>query len=553
MNYEEAVREVTAAGRPFSLVEAEIRGHAYRVFENAPSSLSSLFLPAQSRGDETFLVYQGERWNFERVTSEISQIAYSLVHTLGITKGDRVAIAMRNLPEWIVIFAAVTSVGAIAVPLNGWWQEAELNYALEDCGTSVAFADGERLERISGPANQLGIKVVSVRSHDDKGGRFTHYASLLSGGDLPAIDILPEDDATILYTSGTTGKPKGAVSSHRALLSAVMAFGARNEVNALVNPPQKISKYPTAFILTVPLFHVTGCVAVMLSAFASGSKLVLMYRWDPEVALQIIESESITHFIGVPTMSWDLMESPSFLQRDTSSLMFMGGGGSPVPPKLIDRIGIASGDAQPSFGYGMTETNSYGPQISGRDSIDHPRSAGKTLPIMSVRILDASGEEADVDEMGEVCFFGTNLFRGYWNKPRETEAVLTNGWLRTGDLGHIDAEGYLYVDDRIKDMVIRGGENVYCVEVEAAIYEHPGVYEAAVFGMAHERLGEEVAAAILTREGSTLTKEELTAFLRSRLAGYKVPTQIYLLDTPLPRGATGKIQKQELKVQLSSM
>lgn len=553
MNYEEAVSEVTAAGKPFSLVDAEIRGQIYRVFENTPPSLASLFLAAQSRGEETFLVYQNERWSFQRVTSEISQIAHSLVHSLGITKGDRVAIAMRNLPEWIVVFAAAISVGAIAVPLNGWWKEAELQYALEDCGASVVFADGERIKRISGPAKDLGIRVVCVSFDDAEGDGLTPYRSLLSKGDLPDTHILPEDDATILYTSGTTGKPKGAVSSHRALLSAVMAFGARNEVNALISPPSQPSKYPTAFILTVPLFHVTGCVAVMLSAFASGSKLVLMYRWDPEIALQIIESERITHFVGVPTMSWDLMESPSFLKSDTSSLMFMGGGGSPVPPKLINRIGGAPGYAQPSFGYGMTETNSYGPQISGRDSLEHPTSAGKTLPIMRVRILDAFGKEAGVDEMGEVCFFGTNLFRGYWNKPRETNAVLDGGWLRTGDLGHIDAQGYLYVDDRIKDMVIRGGENVYCVEVEAAIYEHPGVYEAAVFGVAHERLGEEVAAAILAKEGATLTKEELTTFLRHRLASYKVPTQIYLLEEPLPRGATGKIQKRELKERIASM
>src|SRR5581483_930996 len=339
---------------------------------------------------------------------------------------------------------------------------------------------------------------------------------------------------TILYTSGTTGHPKGAVSTHRAIVQALMGFGCRSAVDRLRNPSDEPAAGPPAFILIVPLFHVTGCVPVMLSCLANGLKLVIMYRWDPERALELIERERVTNFVGVPTQSWDLVSSPSFGDYDTSSLRSVGGGGAPAPPELVRRVASSFAKASPGIGYGMTETNAYGPQNGGADYLAHPTSTGRATPILQIEVRDADGRPLPPGRTGEIWFKGPNLIRGYWNQPEDTAEVLVDGWLRTGDLGHIDDEGFVYVDDRVKDMVLRGGENVYCAEVEAALYEHPAVHEAAVFGVPHERLGEEVAAAVLPRAGMAVTVEELRDHVRARLAPFKVPTVVAIVDSPLP-------------------
>jgi long-chain acyl-CoA synthetase len=378
---------------------------------------------------------------------------------------------------------------------------------------------------------------------------------LVEGAPLPDVDVGPHDDAMILYTSGTTGDPKGAVSTHRAVMSALTAFACRSVVNAVMKGPERSDApkpYPTAFILVVPLFHVTGLVPVMLGAVLGGSKLVMMYKWNPERALELIERERVTTFVGVPTMSWDLLESPDFASRDTSSLVSVGGGGAPAPPELVRRIDKSFSRGRPSIGYGMTETNAYGPQNIGDDYVRKPTSAGRTVPIMQVRIADNAGRELTRGEVGEIQFKGPNLIRGYWNKPEATaETFVEGGWLRTGDIGRMDDEGFVYVEDRAKDMVIRAGENIYCAEVEAAIYEHPAVYEAAVFGIPHERLGEELVAAVVLRPGESVSVEDLRAHVGERLAAFKVPSKVVMMEEQLPRGATGKILKRELRDTLA--
>ena len=364
---------------------------------------------------------------------------------------------------------------------------------------------------------------------------------------MPAVDVKPDDDATILYTSGTTGHPKGAVSTNRAVLSALMAFGLRTAVGRLVAPPKEEHPFATSFILVVPLFHVTGLIPVMLSCFATGYKLVMMYKWNPDRALELIEREKVTVFVGVPTMSWDLLESPDFASRDTSSLQSVGGGGAPAPPELVQRIEKGFRRGRPGIGYGMTETNAFGPGNSGDDYLERPRSCGRASPPLGIKVADASGVEVRRGEIGEIFFHGVTLIRGYWNKPEATAETIVDGWLRSGDIGRMDDDGFVYVEDRAKDMVLRGGENVYSAEVEAAIYEHDAVYEAAVFGVPHDRLGEEVAVAILPKPGMELDVEALLAFLRERLAPFKIPSIVEVASEALPRNPAGKFLKRQIR------
>ena len=299
----------------------------------------------------------------------------------------------------------------------------------------------------------------------------------------------------------------------------------------------------------MPLFHVTGCVPVLLSCVFAGLKLVMLRKWDPEIALSLIEQERVTNFVGVPTQSWDLLESPRFAATDTSSLVSVGGGGAPAPPTLVRRVDDSFGGGRPNIGYGMTETNAYGPGNSGDDYVSHPTSTGRSVPVMQVEVRDPSGRPVAAGEPGEIWFKGPNLIRGDWNKPEATAEAIVEGWLRSGDLGRIDAEGFVYVEDRAKDMVLRGGENVYCAEVEAALYEHPAVYEAAVFGVPHERLGEEVVAVVVGRAGQDVDPEDLRAHVARRLATFKVPSQVVVAQDRLARNASGKIVKKELRQQ----
>ncbi|HEX7135099.1 MAG TPA: class I adenylate-forming enzyme family protein [Iamia sp.] len=523
------------------------------VFKHAPANLKQIFDTARARGDAPFLVYEDERWTFADVMHNVDALGALLVETYGVGKGDRVAIAMRNYPEWVVSFAAILSVGAVSVSFNAWWTEDEMDYALDDSGATVLIADRERVERSVGSCKRLGVRVLGVRLGDASFDGVDRYEDVVAlGAAPPVVDIGPDDDATILYTSGTTGRPKGAVSTHRAIVQALMGFGCKTALERLRRPDTPTPTGPSAFILIVPLFHVTGCVPVMLSCFSAGIKLVMMYKWDAERALQLIEREKVTNFVGVPTQSWDLLESPNFASYDTSSLVSVGGGGAPAPPELVRRVSTSFTKAQPGIGYGMTETNAYGPQNGGPDYVTHPTSTGRATPILEIDVRDPDRRSVPVNERGEIWFKGPNLIRGYWNKPEATAETIVDGWLRTGDIGRIDEEGFVYVEDRAKDMVLRGGENVYCAEVEAALYEHPEVYEAAVFGVPHERLGEEVAAVVFPRRDVALTVEELQAHVRERLAPFKVPTVVKIVDHQLPRNASGKILKRELRDELAA-
>lgn len=560
MSFEEACEVTCGPGTMFEYTETEIDGIATNVFVHAPPNIGALYGLAAAREDE-FLIYEDERWTAPELLSMANRIGHVLVNECGLTKGDRVAIAMRNYPEWIAAFIAITSVGAVAVPLNAWWKADEMAFAVVDSGSVLLLTDAERLDRILTSTGETraslhGVRTLVVRADppDQPPADRPANVPLQSLADLlpdeatmPVVDVGPDDDVTILYTSGTTGNPKGAVSTHRALIHGLMSYAARRAAETLRDPPAEEEPETSVVMLCVPLFHVTGLVPVMLGSVLGGARLVMTHRWDPDRALELIEREAVTTFIGVPTMSWDLLEADTFAERDLTSLRSIGGGGAPMPPELVRRIDEEFPNGRPGLGYGMTETNAYGPQNGGQDFLERPTSTGRTIPIMQMRVTDPDGNELPPGETGELWFKGPSLIRGYWNRPDATADTIVDGWLRSGDLGMIDEDGFVYVSDRAKDMVIRAGENIYCAEVEAAIYEHPAVYEAAVYGVPHPRLGEELACHVMVKPEQELTEGDLQQFVGERLASFKVPAVVTLVSESLPRNASGKILKRELR------
>ena len=549
LNWNEAIAAATAEGKPFELVDATVNGVTMPVFKNAPPHLGLVFAAARNHGDKTFVVYEDETWTFNKAMDHVDALASLLVNTYGVKKGDRVAVAMRNYPEWVMSFAAIISVGAISVSMNSWWTSDEMDYALEDSGAKILICDQQRLDLGYDACLRHGVKILLARGEKPAPVGVDEWDTVLPFGDKhPGATISPDDDATILYTSGTTGRPKGAVSTHRAIITALMGFSLRQAVDGIREGATPDPNAPApSFILIVPLFHVTGCVPVMMSCWVAGLKLVIMYKGDAEKALELIEREKITNFVGVPTQSWDLVNHPRFSEFDMSSMKAIGGGGAPAPATLVDKVAKSFKSGGPQLGYGMTETNAFGPGNRGADYINHPTSTGRTLLPMKLEIRDENLNALPVGQSGEIWFFGAMLIRGYWNKPEATAETLVNGWLRSGDLGRLDDEGFVYVEDRVKDMILRAGENVYGAEVESAIYEHPAVHEAAVFGVPHDRLGEEVAVAIYPNDGVTLLPAELWEFLVGKIANYKIPEHVVIMNEPLPRNAAGKFLKRELQ------
>ena len=557
MSLADATAALTAPGQMFAMSEEVIRGVPTRVWTNAPPTLGSILELSRGHGDKTFLVYEDERMTFEEHFRAAAALARTLGDRYGVRRGDRVAIAMRNFPEWALAFWATAAAGAVVVPLNAWWTGPELAYGLEDSGSKVLFADAERLDRLADHLNAMSLATIVARPDGPLPAGVDHFAEVLGdpSGDaaLPPAGVGPEDDATIFYTSGTTGKPKGAVGTHRNICTNLMSLffiNARGSLRAGKGPAEPGGGRQNAYLLSVPLFHATGCHSILVANTAAGGKLVMMHRWNPERALELIEREQITTFGGVPAMVWQVLDSPDFAKRDTSSVTSIGYGGAPAPPDLVRRIKEHFPTGQPSNGYGLTETSSVTTMNTGDDYVRKPDSVGPPVPVCDVKVVDESGGDVPAGEVGELWIRGPNVVRGYWNKPDATAATFTDGWLHTGDVARIDGDGFVYIVDRAKDMVIRGGENVYCVEVEAALFEHPSVADAAVIGIPHRVLGEEVGAVVQLRPGTTATEEQLKAHVAERLAAFKVPTKIWFRDVELPRNPAGKILKRELRDEL---
>ncbi len=538
---------MTAPGELYELATVEIAGAPCRAFVNAPTSLRAMYEAGAS--DQPFIVYDDERLTFAETWATAARIAHCLRHDYGVAAGDRVAISMRNYPEWMTSFAAVTALGAIAVAMNSMWSTEEMEYGLRDCGARVLIADRERVEQSRGWVTDLGVRVIGVRT--PAGEDAPELADLIAGlGEVPMPDatIAPDDPATIFYTSGSTGNAKGVVSSHRNVLSALLSWelDARVSRRVAAEKPARADGQ-TCALLGIPLFHVTGSHAVHLQSYRAQRKLVAMYKWDPEVAAELIERERVTIFLGPAALTGDLVRVARTTGRDLSSLLTVGGGGAPRAPEQVAEIGSSFKRALPNTGWGMTETNAIGTGIGERDYLERPESSGRVSAVLDLRVVDDAGGSVPAGERGELLVRGTSVFPGYWNRPEVNADAFVDGWFRTGDVAYIDDDGYLFIVDRIKDLIIRGGENIGCGRVEAALLLHPAVREAAVYAVPDERMGEEVGATVYAEAG--LDVDELRSFVREHLAGFEVPSAIRISPTPLPRTASGKIFKRELQAE----
>jgi long-chain acyl-CoA synthetase len=548
MNRSEAIAALTAPGEAYELTEVEQYGVTVRAFRNAPANLRQLF--ADNRSNETFLVYEDERYTFEDVWMRASRVATILQQRFDIRQGDRVAISMRNYPEWVIAFTAVTSIGGIAVAMNALWTPDEMLYGLEDSATKVLFADSERVARLQ-QAHHLpnGLQTISVRCAGQVPDSVFELETLLQAMpdcDMPEVEVAADDDATIFYTSGSTGHPKGAVSCQRNIISALLSWELDARAAALaagVELPEPETQPAT--LLAVPLFHATGSHAVYLSSYRSQRRMISMYKWDVTDAAEIIEREKVTSFVAPAAMTGDLVAHAAVSGRDLSSLATVGGGGAPRAPEQVRSISKAFGKAMPNTGWGMTETNAIGTGIGGEDYLTHPESSGRCSAVLDLRIVDEAGNLLPPGQRGELQVRGASVIRGYWNRPDANEQTFTDRWLRTGDVAYLDDEGFLYIVDRIKDLVIRGGENIGCGAVEAALLEHPAIVEASVYGVPDERLGEEVGATVYTSEA--LSETQVLEFLSTRLARFEIPRYLHFATQPLPRIASGKIFKRQLR------
>jgi len=549
---------LTAPGQPFEIEVIDVFGRPTPTWKHAARNLGDVLESGhRTGGDRPFIVLGDQRLTHAEHYDQVLRFARSLVEDFGVEHGDRVAIAMRNLPEWSVAFFAATMAGAIAVPLNAFWNGLELAFGVTDCEPKVLVADGERFQRLSEHVDVLhGVRLVGARLADAKSDELpppdvVAFESMLDRATSgpPAVSVGPDDYATIFYTSGTTNLPKGVLGTHRNICSNLVSMrfaGARAARRAgLESPPAPAQ--PPVVLVPVPLFHATGCHSGLVAQAAFGGTVVFMRRWDPDLALDLIERERVTGFSGVPTMVWDLVNADSIERRDLSSLQTLAGGGAASPPELLRRLQAVLPGRGSGTGYGMTESSSLTASIGGPDYVARPTSVGVPVPICEVRIVDDDGHQMPVGQVGEIWIKGPTVVPGYWNRPDDTARTFTDGWLHSGDLGRLDDEGFLYIVDRAKDIVIRGGENISSLEVEAALYAHPAVLEAAVFAVPHELLGEEVGAVVRLREGAAVSTGELRDHAARLLAPFKVPAHVWFALEPFPRGGTGKILKRELK------
>lgn len=546
------VNAVAAAGMKllmenpmFKVGEAEIRGNTYRVFENAPKTLAEFFANgAAIHGDKEFLIYRDERYSFAELWTKSCRFANALARDLGVKQGDRVAIAMRNYPEWMMSYMALNALGAVAVTLNAWWQGEELKYGLNDSGAKIAIVDGRRLEYLQPFKKELGLTTVLARDEVD-GADHTVAALIDSCDDAtpPAITVDTDDDFCVMYTSGSTGVPKGVVLTHRGCINTLFTWGfIANAVKDSRDGKSLFGDNP-GILLAIPLFHVTGSHSIFLLSYMVGRRVAMMYKWTPQDAADIIRREKLTNFVGVPSQSFELMEAAG--EEGLPSLVDIGSGGAKRPADHVKKLAKTFNHARPSSGYGLSETNAVGCIISLSEYQKYPDAAGRaTPPVTDIKLVDDDGEEVATGDVGEIWIRSPANFRCYLNKPEETAKALTpDGWFRTGDLGKKDENDYIYIVDRIKDLIIRGGENISCLEVENAVYTHESVAEASVFSVPDDILGERVGVVVFPKQGEAIDAEELRNFLAGTLAGFKTPERIWVSPGPLPRLATAKIDK----------
>ena len=536
----------------FELQKKTIRGNEYNVFVNVPQNLYEYFQFALIHGEWEFLAYEDESYKYQEVLNNAAGLAHILVDQYGLKKGDAVAFSMRNYPEWIYSYMAVTSIGCVAIPLNSWWQGEELDYGITHSEAKVFIGDDERLQRLEGLVENTPR--ISVRCQTNDFTNTVAFEELVKPKEsFPQVEIDPEDDASIMYTSGSTGYPKGVVTTHRSIINTPVAWAFLATMASQLESDGGetfVQAESPCTLAAVPLFHVTGSHSNFLLSLVSATRIVLMYKWDPLKAIQLIEKYRVTSFSGVPTMTQDIITaSEANPDTDVSSLVSLGGGGAARPPEQIKSQEKNHPTKIAGVGYGLTETNAAGTNASGKLLYDKPDTAGFPTPLIhELKIIDEEGKEVSTGKTGEVCIKSASNFRCYLkNEEATTEALDSKGWFRSGDVGCLDEDGFLYIKDRIKDIVIRGGENIACLEIEAILSEHPSILEASVFGVPDERLGENLATRIALKPGKTATETEISSFLEEKIAKFKIPSYVWFQEEELPRIASGKTAKKQMR------
>ncbi len=546
MNYDEAVKEVLKTDSLFEFEETEIRGIKFKAFKNTPKTLPDLLKYGKDRrewGD--FIIFENERIAYDDFLLQVKLWGSYLQNDLGVKKGDRIAVAMRNYPEYTVLFMAIVSIGAVIVFVNGWWTTEEMEYGFDDSGAHICFADKERIKVIKPFADKKNVKLISVRAEEIKD--ILCYGKILKNAknrDIK-VNIYTDDDCAVMYTSGSTGHPKGVVLTHRGAISATFSWLMAEKVGGLLASQEKLeTRRPSSILNASPLFHVNGTHPNFLYSIARGSKIILMYKWDPKEAVDIIERESVTRITAVPTVVADLVAEASTQNKSLETLEFLGAGGAKRPPPQVGVEKKALPSTDIASGYGMTETNALGIGIAGDEYLDNPELAGRLYPpIQEIKIVDEKGKELNYGELGEIALKSPANMRCYLNKPDATRDVLRDGWMHTGDLATLNSNGFVVIRDRKKNIIIRGGENISCLEVEGAIQKHPDIVESIVFPVPSNRFGEEVGVCIHAKDDHSLSNVSIIEFLKDKLAKFKIPVHFWWINKSLPRGATDKLDR----------
>lgn len=553
--FDAAFKQINQPGSPFEVGRKIYDGREYPAFVNAPKTLTEMLDAGRRHADLEYILYEGDRWTFNDFFEKTDRLANQLIDQFGASKGTRVAIVMRNYPEWLVSFTAIVSVGAVAVPLNSWGLAQEIHQNLKDAEVDIVICDDKRLMLLE--LDELNVQVIVARAEsEDLPAGCQHFNDVLAGAkstQKPSVDLDPEDVAMIMFTSGTTGRAKGAVFSNRNCCQGITNFEACGAAYYMVNIEQftRHAKqgYRTKVLLAFPLFHVSGLFSQFVGSLRNGSGVVMMYKWDPEQAIKFIEQERVTLFSGTPTMLIDLLKHPDFAGADTRSLGNVGAGGQAMPESVARLMFDSLENLIPGTGWGLTETSAAGSQILGSVYADNPGSAGLVSPIVELRFCDESGREVEKGTQGEIWVYGPTIIRGYCNAPEANKTEFIDGWFKTGDIGYLDENGFLYICDRAKDMVIRGGENIYPLEIEQCIHHIPGVKSVSAFGIPSERFGEELAAVIIPERGAQLTQEQVQQYCKERLAGFKVPSAVKFSQEDFPVNASGKVLKKAVKAK----
>ena len=547
--FEDITEQLTSSGQLFETREYKnSKGIALKEYASFPDNLRGYFDFGLLHADKEFLIYDSERFLYKDVIAKAAQVGNALISE-GIKKGDRVAICMQNNPEFIFSYMGITGIGAVCVPLNSWWVPDEVIYALEHSEAKLLFGDQKRLQGLESLKDVK--KIITSYTPDDNFISFSEFIKDQSS-EWPDIEISRDDQATIYYTSGSTGKPKGVLSSQRGVISSMFSWACMSTIlsereKIMGNDSTPLASSESSILLCVPLFHATGSHVAFLMSILVGRKVVMMKKWDAGDAIRLIHEEKVSDITGVPTQTWELLNHPDREKYDLSSLRTLGGGGGPRPAehvKLLDE----NFKGRPGIGYGLTETNALGTLANGDEYVSHPSTAGRVVPpLTEIKIFDENWNELPEGEIGEIAIRSESNMLGYWKNEEATSECMNNeGWFRSGDMGKFEGP-FLFILDRIKDMVIRGGENIACPEVENAIYEHPDVLEACVFGIPDERLGEILCTAIYLKKGAKLDKDTLVQFLSNKLAAFKIPAIIEFSSVNLPLVASGKFDKPALR------